>query len=567
MFPREGARLKTRNVRAMRAVQWILRLLGPIALVAVVTVSLHLGWIRPARGVTGLKNWSTRGADILTPAGTPFVIAGISWYGLESPQDVPYGLDSRDYTDILTAVKSYRFNTLRISFSNQVWETDPMPDQELVRACPACQGLDARDLLARIINYAGSIGLHVILDDHRSDAGVGTALNGLWYDTGDGHGYTEHSWIDDWVAVQHWIHGQRMTSGAPDVLSVHDVASDGFPTVIGYDLRNEPHTPVGAPYLQGATWGTGDGIDPHINPNPNPFAPTCVVSSTCHDWRLAAERAGDTILGDAVHHGWPVPLIFVQGVSSYPTASGTAQHGPYDLYRWGGQLEGVNGNDDNPGAPIVLNDGGTAARLGPAAAHQLVYVTRDYGPTVSPTDWFTSTTCYRLGCAPAHTQSGLVDLWCQHWAYINLPPGRYGACTGGVQPHFRAAFPWKNTGSVPYTQAPVWIGEFGTGNTASDLESPLRGSQGQWFTDIVNFIQSSYASDTRNASGIPVHDLSWSYWALDADDSYALLGERYTGLASPPKEYSFLCFIVRAPLPAAPSRPACGSTGRLPGPR
>ena len=30
------------------------------------------------------------------------------------------------------------------------------------------------------------------------------------------------------------------------------------PTVIGFDLRNEPHTPAGDTYAEGATWGTGD---------------------------------------------------------------------------------------------------------------------------------------------------------------------------------------------------------------------------------------------------------------------------------------------------------------------
>ena len=32
----------------------------------------------------------------------------------------------------------------------------------------------------------------------------------------------------------------------------------GNTTVVGMDLRNEPHTPAGLTYAQGATWGTGD---------------------------------------------------------------------------------------------------------------------------------------------------------------------------------------------------------------------------------------------------------------------------------------------------------------------
>lgn len=548
----------------------MLRLVSLAILACIMIASLRSDG-KPLLGVgatakTASGSWTTRGVDILTPAGKPFVIAGISWYGVETPQYVLYGLDVQDYKDILNQAKIYQFNTLRIPFSNVAWETNPLPSAHLIRACAACAGKHTRDILAMIINYAGSIGLHVILDDHRSDAGSSTATNGLWYDTDSGHGYTEQAWIMDWLNVQHWVHGQRQTFGSPDSVAINDTASDGFPTVIGYDLRNEPHTPPNASYMQGATWGTGDGISPRINPNPNPFAPACVETSTCHDWRLAAERAGDSILGDAARHGWPAPLIFVQGISSYPTAAGNATQGPYDLYRWGGQLEGVNGNANNPGAPIVLNAGGTASRLGPAVANHLVYVTRDYGPDISPTDWFTSTTCYRLGCAPRGAFLGLVDLWCQRWAYIDLPPGRYGTCVGGIQPHFWTASTWKNTGTTPYTEAPIWVGEFGTGNGDEDLESPMPGSQGQWFTDLINFIQSSYTRTTWNDPGIPVRSLNWTYWALNSDDSYALFGTRYTGLANSMKQFSFLCFIVRTPPSATRLPQLCGSTGVLPKP-
>jgi endoglucanase len=539
--------------------------IGVVASVAIVLVRAEQGRQTPTRALPS-AGWTTKGADILTPSRKSFVISGLSWYGFETPQHVALGLDVKNYKDILNQSKLYQFNTLRIPFSNEMWEKNPLPNAPLTRACKACRGLHARDILALIINYAGSIGLHVILDNHRSAAGSSTDANGLWYNTDDGQGYTEQAWIRDWVEVQRWVHGERLKRGAPDTVAVNDVASDGFSTVMGYELRNEPHSLPDVSYLQGATWGTGDGIDPRINPNPNPFAPACAASSTCHDWRLAAERAGDTLLGDAARHGWPPELIFVQGVSSYPTATGNPRDGPYDGYRWGGQLAGVNGNANNPGAPIVLNAGGSASRLGPAVANQLVYVARDYGPTLSSTDWFSSTTCYRLGCAPKEAFWGLADLWCQHWAYINLPPGRYGSCLGGVQPQFKGAFPWSNTGSTPYTQAPVWVGEFGTGNAPGDLASSARGSQGQWFTDLINFIQSSFTPTAQNDSGLPVHALNWTYWALNTDDGYSLLGTRYSGLANPAKQYSFLCFIMRSQLPdAQPPRP-CGSTGALPAP-
>src|SRR5262245_59453352 len=250
----------------MRKRRLVLCLGSGVVLVSIVVASLRSMQMRPsAAGVVehpSSAGWTTRGADILSPTGAAFVIAGVSWYGLETAHHAPFGLELQDYKHILNQSKIYQFNTLRISFSNEVWETNPLPNPQNTRACRACQSLHARDILALIINYAGSIGLHVILDNHRSDAGSSTASNGLWYDTDNGHTYTEEIWIMDWVDIQRLVHGQRATLGSPDRNTVHNIASDGFPTVMGYDLRNEPHTPPEAPYMTGATWGTGDGISP-----------------------------------------------------------------------------------------------------------------------------------------------------------------------------------------------------------------------------------------------------------------------------------------------------------------
>jgi hypothetical protein len=119
------------------------------------------------------------------------------------------------------------------------------------------------------------------------------------------------------------------------------------------------------------------------------------------------------------------------------------------------------------------------------------------------------------------------------------------------------------------TPSPIYIGEAGTGNNDSDLSSTGNGSQGQWFTDLVNLIQNSYAptpETTGNYSGYHVSNVQWTYWALNAEDSDALLGSGYTGLANPTKVYTFLCAIEMGPfaIPAGSGANQCGSTGTLP---
>jgi hypothetical protein len=117
-----------------------------------------------------------------------------------------------------------------------------------------------------------------------------------------------------------------------------------------------------------------------------------------------------------------------------------------------------------------------------------------------------------------------VDVWYKFWAYTNVP--------GGVNPVWpgHASYPWSNTGHSAYSVAPLYIGEIGTGNADTDLSSTTRGSQGQWFTDMVNFVQSSRDNTPINDSGIAVSNIHHTYWALNDEDAYAILGAGYTGL-------------------------------------
>jgi hypothetical protein len=67
--------------------------------------------------------------------------------------------------------------------------------------------------------------------------------------------------------------------------------------------------------------------------------------------------------------------------------------------------------------------------------------------------------------------------------------------------------------------APVWLGEFGTTNKDRDIESNARGSQGQWFAALVNFLRAQPR-------------IGWSYWAVNGEDSSGLLKGDYS---APPR--------------------------------
>jgi len=177
-------------------------------------------------------------------------------------------------------------------------------------------------------------------------------------------------------------------------------------------------------------------------------------------------------------------------------------------------------------------------------------------------NWFNSGTCYRDGCNP-NRLSSLASRWRYIWAYVNL--------AGGINPTWpgHAAYPWANTGHTGYSQAPLYIGEFGTGNLDTDLYNTTPGTDGQWFTGIVNFIASSYNRTAANDPGYALTSVHWTYWAYNANSGGSgILGDGWNAVANPKKVYTFLCSIEKPPfaLPFGAGSGQCGSTGPLPNP-
>ena len=347
----------------------------------------------------GAGYWHTSGIKIVDSNNQQVRIAGVNWYGFETGDEVAHGLTSQDYKTILQTIQANGYNTVRLPFSNQMVESPIIPSAiHYTNGSGAIntdlQGLNSLQIMDAIIDYAGTIGLRVILDDHRSEAGNSAEANGLWYTDA----YPEASWISDWQAL-----ATRYQNNS---------------NVIGVDLRNEPHNAASG----GACWDCG---------------------TAANDWHLAAERAGNAVL--TIN---PQLLVFVEGTDEYNN----------NYYFWGGNLQGVQNS------PVQLS-----------VANQLVYSAHDYGPMEYAQPWFNGSTTY----------DSLVSTWTSNWAYISL---------NGI--------------------APVWVGEFGTLNDDADVQGTTPGSQGEWFSSLVQFL-------TANPS------MGWTYWALNGEDRYGLLDSAY----------------------------------------
>jgi endoglucanase len=257
--------------------------------------------------------WHTKGAQLLDSSNHPVRIAAVNWYGFETESAAPGGLQQQDYKTIIATIRRSGYNTIRLPFSNQMVETPSISTAIAFNNHEGpinsdLKGLNSLQVLDKIIAYAGAQGLKIILDNHRSEAGAGAGLSGLWYT----QAFPESAWIADWQLLT-----RRYLNDS---------------TVIGFDLRNEPHGAASG----GACWSCGGPEN---------------------DWHLAAQRAGNAILEIN-----PRLLIIVEGVDSFEN----------DFYWWGGNLMGVRS------APVRLR-----------IPNQLVYSAHDYGPLEHGQSWLT----------------------------------------------------------------------------------------------------------------------------------------------------------------------------------
>lgn len=210
----------------------------------------------------------TAGQYVVDSTGNRVRLNAVNWYGAESTDFVVAGLGLAPLQSIVQQIKSLGFNAVRLPWSNQLYESNPVVPAYALTANPNMESENALPVLDQVIGALTNAGIMVILDNHNSDAEwccSNTDGNSLWYNTR----YPETSWIADWQGMV-----QRYENN---------------PWVIGADLRNEPRGD--------ATWG----------------------GSAATDWHAAAERGGDAILSAN-----PNLLIIVGGVSGGQDLSGAS---------------------------------------------------------------------------------------------------------------------------------------------------------------------------------------------------------------------------------------------------
>ena len=343
----------------------------------------------------GNDDWiHAKGSRLYDMNGNEVWITGANWFGFNCSENCAHGLYARDVDDMLQTIADHGINTLRLPISSELlvsWmngkpdavssvQASYNPPEDVVgedgTITPAGKYGDinrdfvesdgktlknSMEIFDIIMQKCKKYGIKAFIDVHSPDANNSGHNYELWYGKA---GITTDVWIKSltWIAEKY--------------------ANDD--TLIGYDLKNEPH---------GKRGYTG-------NTCPSDIA-KWDGSTDENNWAYAAKKCADSIL--KVN---PNALIFIEGVEQYPkTEEGNtydtpdiwdapADKSPWHGAWWGGNLRGVR---DYP----VVPESGTS---------QIVYSPHDYGPSVYAQTWFDKNFT---------TETLLEDYWYDTWAYIN----------------------------------------------------------------------------------------------------------------------------------------------------
>lgn len=299
-----------------------------------------------------------KGSRLYDMNGNEVWLTGANWFGYNCTECALHYLWSGDIDDLVCSIADRGINVLRIPVSTELlynWmigDPDPMKsinpnddpsyyfNADLINEDGSVMNsMESFDVLLKLCK---KYGVKVFIDIHSPESNNSGHNYGLWY----GKSFTGRDGKDITVDTELWIKTLAWTAE-------HYKGDD---TLIGFDLKNEPHSTYGGAPVD-AVWDTSDAEN---------------------NWRKAAEDCANAILKEN-----PNALIFIEGVEGYKG------HGAW----WGGNLRGV------ADCPVVPESG----------TSQIVYSPHDYGPIVSAQTWFEK---------DFTEQTLLDDYWYDTWAYI-----------------------------------------------------------------------------------------------------------------------------------------------------
>ncbi|MGC4175034.1 cellulase family glycosylhydrolase [Demequina sp.] len=298
----------------------------------------------------GDDDWlHTDGNRIVDAQGRAVWLTGANWYGFNLEQRMLVGLNVANLDDLMDQIASRGINVIRVPVSTELlleWRDGEarVPQAVNQQLNPGLADKTTLEVFDAFLGDAKDRGVKVFLDVHSALADDDGHLYPVWYN----EPVSTADFLDAWT----WVAARY--------------ANDD--TVIGFDLKNEPHgQPSETPR---AIWD---------------------ASTAKHNWRHAAEQAGDAILAQNPH-----ALVFVEGIEATPrtgTSFASTDNGDYSFGWWGGNLRFA------AEFPVRLSE-----------PRQLVYSPHEYGPLVYDQPWFQK---------PFTKDSLTTDVWEPNWLYLH----------------------------------------------------------------------------------------------------------------------------------------------------
>ena len=270
---------------------------------------------------------STAGSQIVDQQGRPVRLVCIGWNGLNSLGGAPDGWNTIPLQQHLLEMVTIGFNCIRLSWTDAGMQ-------------------NALGYIRQIVDVARPLGIKVVLDHHNNEGISGDAsgwactaqqVNGLWFDSGPGTDgtngcnnpgtVTAQKFQQDWVAVAQ--------------------AFAGDPTVIGFDLDNEPQ----ANSNSNLNWGKGGPTDIWamytstgnailaVNPG------ALIICEGPSVWYSDPQNYGFTVSGETGN---------LTGVLSKPVMLNVPNKVVYSVHEYPTEVSG-NPNDTAPGYLATMN--------------------------------------------------------------------------------------------------------------------------------------------------------------------------------------------------------------------
>lgn len=310
----------------------------------------------PARNTEGVAgdDWlTTEGSHIVDMNGTEVWLTGCNWFGYNTGTNIFDGVWNCNLKDTLKSIADHGFNVLRVPMSAELllqWKNGEYPRANYNNAYnEELNSMNSLEIFDYVLSLCEQNGMKIIIDIHCAKTDAAGHNHPVWYNGN----ITE----DDFVEALSWC-AERYKNND---------------TIIGYDLKNEPHGK--ASETPHAIWNDSDSPD---------------------NWKKVAERAGNAVL-DANPHA----LIIIEGIQIYPkdikTNNFVSTNDDDDYYNtwWGANLMAVKDYPIDFGSP--------------ERNKQIIYSPHDYGPRVYEQPWFQGGFTY---------ESLMKDAWYDYWLYI-----------------------------------------------------------------------------------------------------------------------------------------------------